>query len=721
LHNTLMLKRKPLAPGDEFVVDHAKIRVIKASPHTLVLEEAGTDRRVTWTGGRLSFQKEALFLSEGIGLNRIRKWMRWQTRAWTLDQAEMVVFLIGGRINTPDRWRLDKAVPGAVQVRYRDGRFFLAPGESSVVGFKTGDSQMETFSGMGIPLAGEQGRVQRVVLGKTYYRVNFDEKQVTLTPVARAHVWSGDSQLIQSDHPGLQQQITTQSWIGGGLSLSDWLGRHSGVWIFGLVLVCLAGAGVVFYHVWMKGAKRGSVQPLVFKLGPITAMVGLFWLLAGVWRSGDADIRVLAGLLWVAWALATFFLGVSGRLGRSFGWIWACALFFCGMGTLTLLQLGAGADSFYWITFAEKHLAVMILSAITIMGLTLLTDGQISGLVQAFSAGESRLAGFVRKSLVAGGISVMVFQLFWGWEGGLWGFQPSEGAKLFFVMVAAFAGLHLVELRRYHSDRYQARPVRFVMDIFMILALAFLALIITLLGVRDISPLVIMGILFVAWIWHVAPHPWKTTSSRKIWRMLVAVLLLAVFLFGYRLYTRPHTIPSWFPKADRFQVWVNPWEHPHSGAQVLHSFKLASLGGWTGAETSFFGKNHYVHRMPAVQDDFILGFVLYKFGWFAGLALAGCQVLYVLLLFHVSRRTGLLAEDAAHFKLRQTAKLLALVLFLLAWVHVAQWGLSWGNVLGFLPVMGQPMTWISAANSHMVFIGLPCVAAAFVASRLFRA
>ena len=39
-------------------------------------------------------------------------------------------------------------------------------------------------------------------------------------------------------------------------------------------------------------------------------------------------------------------------------------------------------------------------------------------------------------------------------------------------------------------------------------------------------------------------------------------------------------------------------------------------------------------------------------------------------------------------------------------MHVAHWLISWGNTLGLLPVMGQPMTWLTAGNSHIVGFAL---------------
>jgi cell division protein FtsW (lipid II flippase) len=51
-------------------------------------------------------------------------------------------------------------------------------------------------------------------------------------------------------------------------------------------------------------------------------------------------------------------------------------------------------------------------------------------------------------------------------------------------------------------------------------------------------------------------------------------------------------------------------------------------------------------------------------------------------------------------------------------LQIAHWLISWGNVLGLLPIMGQPMTWISSGNSHLLALGLPTVLLALLAARV---
>jgi len=56
-----------------------------------------------------------------------------------------------------------------------------------------------------------------------------------------------------------------------------------------------------------------------------------------------------------------------------------------------------------------------------------------------------------------------------------------------------------------------------------------------------------------------------------------------------------------------------------------------------------------------------------------------------------------------------------MIIYGFAWMTAIQWLISWSNVLGLFPVMGQPMTWISQANSHLIFFALPSLAFVMIA------
>jgi cell division protein FtsW (lipid II flippase) len=72
----------------------------------------------------------------------------------------------------------------------------------------------------------------------------------------------------------------------------------------------------------------------------------------------------------------------------------------------------------------------------------------------------------------------------------------------------------------------------------------------------------------------------------------------------------------------------------------------------------------------------------------------------------------------SYYQYKGAGLVLSFTLFGLAWMHIAQFAISWGNALGLIPVMGQPMTWISAATSHMMFFGLPTLVLALIGMRI---
>ena len=134
--------------------------------------------------------------------------------------------------------------------------------------------------------------------------------------------------------------------------------------------------------------------------------------------------------------------------------------------------------------------------------------------------------------------------------------------------------------------------------------------------------------------------------------------------------------------------------------------RLVGHGGCFGAEGSWFGPNDDGNDLPAVQDDFVLSFFLYKFGAVAGIALLCVQLCYLFLLSRAGSKALSLSGD---YSKRQAGIVLCFVIQGLVVIHLLQWSISWGNTLGLLPVMGQPMTWLSSGNSHLASVGFPAL------------
>ncbi|MFO1168582.1 MAG: hypothetical protein U1E19_10790 [Rhodoblastus sp.] len=120
-------------------------------------------------------------------------------------------------------------------------------------------------------------------------------------------------------------------------------------------------------------------------------------------------------------------------------------------------------------------------------------------------------------------------------------------------------------------------------------------------------------------------------------------------------------------------------------------------------------------RVPVVQFDFTGAFFIARFGVATAVALMATQAFVIILGFvgflQLLRPRTESDEDAA------TRRFLGLVLASAVTLFGLHWLIAWSNVLGLLPVMGQPMTWISAGASHHMLMALPCVVASLLALR----
>jgi hypothetical protein len=113
-------------------------------------------------------------------------------------------------------------------------------------------------------------------------------------------------------------------------------------------------------------------------------------------------------------------------------------------------------------------------------------------------------------------------------------------------------------------------------------------------------------------------------------------------------------------------------------------------------------------RIPVVEKDFAPAYLIGVFGTGAGFLFYAAQamlvgvVIFAFVRISRTRSRGALADEAVR-------RFVAIVLAGAALLFVLQWSLSWSNVLGLLPVMGQPMTWLAYATSHHLFLALPCI------------
>lgn len=121
-------------------------------------------------------------------------------------------------------------------------------------------------------------------------------------------------------------------------------------------------------------------------------------------------------------------------------------------------------------------------------------------------------------------------------------------------------------------------------------------------------------------------------------------------------------------------------------------------------------------RLPVIQNDFIATYMTVRFGLPMAILLMTAEfaavVSAVVIAFGLlGRRARGSADEAARYGL-------AIAAIGIAALFGLHWSISWGNAIGILPVMGQPMTFLAAATSHHLLMALPGVALLLLAGRV---
>ncbi len=688
------LHRWELKRGDKIGFTSTELEVVEMSGNRLVIREVKSNRRAAWEGGTVVADNETVYtVCQSLG-RRIIQRARWNFRGINAaERPELTLFGIGGNVNCSNRWKIESLPPDSVKVTWHDGKFWLGPGAKrfDVLLSRFNSAKPVTFADLALPITGPDGLVNRMILGRTNYQLIDKGGELVFKPVANIELWLDDE-----NPPGA---YTSAKWIGAGKPLVPWL-KSQGVWLVpGFVAMVLTVVGLSWY--W---SRRQYITPMwlaqsIAALAP--ALLG-GWLTLLLYRgAGGPDQILVIGMVWLSWTWATIVLFWTGRLRGFAGLIWIAAIFLAGVGTLNLLQLGTGAENTKWMSYVLKHSLLLGMFGWTVSILCVLRDNTWRK-IWLWIFNTEAVAATIAIILVG----MMFLQLAIGSEEGIGGLQPVEVTKSVFVLLLAYVGMHFTEIRMREVQAYKKSPIRFLWPFLRLLGLFALIVFGVVLGVRDFSPAVIMGLVGIAWLWKLGAAPPERSNS-GIWmaiRPAVLLLIAGIIAAGHYAYNNPNDLPEGTPQKDRILVWAEPELHPHSGSQVLGGIDRVREGGWTGG-LEWFGRNGVVMNLPAVQDDFITAFFLYRFGGFSGLLLAAVQLFYLVLIFTLGRRYARVAAEG-DFREQQGGLVISFLLYGLAFMQIAHWLIAWSNTLGLLPVMGQPMTWLSAGNSHLLGFAL---------------
>lgn len=585
--------------------------------------------------------------------------------------------------------------PGGVRLQQIDGRFRLdADAASSRRVCVPENPVVPGHCPRGRSLFERQvalAEVDRLVVGRTTYdvvgladstpqsKLRPEPSAVRLVPLRRAG-W----QESRPDAPS--RGVEPDARVARSFAaLSPWrlptpLGDPQGL-VWGAALLFAAWAGLAAWaHV---GRLRLGAGRAVGWAGSLTLAVTSALAFAAGGRLGEAWTLLLV-------TAAVLMLGLVPVRG---GWAWASqglmALMLC-CGLALQMQLAAqAADTGGWAYFQKTGaLAAAGLAGLALLGWWLRDASALRRpLVPSEAAAEVLLALPALASLV-----LLASQALVGNEQGVYGIQPVEAAKLALILL----GAHVLALRlawaRQTGWRRWAAWWRVGLPVVLFTALVATALLL----LRDFSPLVLLA------GWAVGAMLAWSLASGSVGASVVVLVALGLVAAGVHWLHGDGL--AWLQAqgfyADRFSVWVAPELHPYSGVQSRRALDLAALGGWWGNPAAS------AWHVPAVQDDMAPAFLLGRFGLAAGLGVLGLQLAYLGCLLMLGWESLLAAAPGDHR--RQWA---------LRWLFFCAWGaaavfathllLSWGTNSGFLPVMGQPMPWISAGGSVIALLCLP--------------
>jgi cell division protein FtsW len=237
-------------------------------------------------------------------------------------------------------------------------------------------------------------------------------------------------------------------------------------------------------------------------------------------------------------------------------------------------------------------------------------------------------------------------------------FQPSEMAKIAFIMYMAFS-----------LDKKQDK-VRFFSTGFLPYMVVLAVMLLLLLKQPDLGSSLTLGCVAMVMLF---------AAGTRLSYILSMVLLALPFLY--------YAIMHVDYRRRRIMAFLNPWEDPtNTGFQIIQSWIAVGTGGVFGQGLGE-GKQKLFY-LPEAHTDFIFSVVGEELGFIGVMVIASM----FFLLIHRGIRVALYAED--HFG-RSLAFGISTLLGLEAFVNIAV-------VTGIFPTKGLALPFISYGGSSLI-------------------
>ncbi|HJV00956.1 MAG TPA: FtsW/RodA/SpoVE family cell cycle protein [Burkholderiaceae bacterium] len=690
-----------------FQVDDQRFRIERAGADGVTFTRAGQHWRYDGATLYRDGQPQPACPDAHAGARLMAQWNRWAPAVLTV--ARPLTF--GGNLHCANRLGLPNVPPGAARMAREDGQIVLSAGnpdgEPAAVQVLR-DGEPADLRRQQLPLAS----VRAIIIGHTRFSLAINSNQLALTPSRRIALYSMPQVRLPSAVEWRWRQRDLWRADGDGIVAGALAVGAAGLCLLFAIRIAAAVATSVATRKAAHGIDRNTARLAGHSAprGRHLAATGRQWHTAFQWWSasclliGGAAALVLqragqppsaaCALLLACCALAMW-LVAPGRLSPPI----AAAVLLLAAGLLAQLELGLGADESSWLRYYQKS-AAMLAVGTALAAACRLATGQLASRLRQRGV-EWSLMLFAAVALAA-----LAAQVLWGDETGVFDLQPVELAKLALTALTA----HCLALRfgwQPGPHDWPGRAMRWLQ--LAAPALLFLALLgLALVQVDDYSPL----ILLLVWSTTMALAYAAAARNGKLAAALALLVLAAIAAIAWLRLAGTDDLIRWGFYADRFLVWLNPAEHPHTGQQLLLGARAIADGGWWGADhlaglRTLGQPLGAVLRIPAVQDDFAPSFFLNRHGLAAGLLLWAVQAAFVTGIVMTAARRLAAGEAARHHRAAWAGRWTYFALCGGAAFALGHFLLSWGTNLAIFPIMGQPMSFLSAGGSHLLFFLCP--------------
>jgi cell division protein FtsW len=589
-------------------------------------------------------------------------WNRWVARPATL--ARPLAF--GGNLHCANRIGIAGVDPSGAVLSRRNGRLLLAAAGAPLLVYPPAGP--EELARREVPL----DEAEALVVGHTRLLASTAGGVLRLRPAGHVSLFPAAQLPLP---PGVEWQWQQRD---------NWTLGRPAAWLCLLAIIMAAIACAIVCI-----ASRGKGDRYALALGAFgTVLLAVAGIGALVLPRLGAPVPLALSLLLV-WGALWHALLAPQRPGLGL----AAGVLLLAVGLLAQLELGLGAADASWPRHFQKSAALL---ALGLPAACWLARGSFGALQQA--GAERLLLGLATLALAA-----LAFQVVLGDETGVFDLQPVEFAKLALAALTA----HCLALGLSAGPGAPGALLRWV-RLIMPALLFVVVLAVGLVQVDDYSPLILLlgwgGAMAFAWA-LAARKPAALAGLAALGGMAVLAVVLVRGAGAAQL-------AQWNFYPERFLVWLDPAAHPHTGQQLLLGARAVAEGGWFGADHGFGlaglgGQAGAVLGIPAVQDDFAPSFFLNRHGLAAALALWALQALFLVGLAQSALRAWIQAQHLRDFRHAWRARFRCFALCGGAAFVLGHFVLSWGTNLAIFPVMGQPMSFLSAGGSHLLFFICP--------------